>query len=608
LLAGRERPKPKPLASTEVIYLQSTDTPGAVAERYLYSEDYVRIGDSFHKFVGTHYEYCDERQEKHRITNLFKRCVFRKETKEEITESYPYWTKAKIEDAYQTCLTAVRPIPMDEVNPPGVNCLNGVLLFTPNKNGIPQPQLVGHSPKMVFIDPPQVAFHPEADDTHALRLLEAISPSYRDTVLRVFASAIDLEAVRKAKGRAVRSLIFTGSGANGKDALREAVTYIFGKAGLTSCTVDDFHAYDQGRRFNLAMLAGSRINWASENRVGVNIDDIQSLKQMISGDPLVTEEKFKQGQEFTPRCISIFSTNDRAINLTASLEAIASRYAIVPFTKTFVSNPTRAHELPADPRFKYDLQWVKDEVCPALLNILIEQYQAIFAEGIDYTAFEQTMEDNRIEVNHLLRFAQDMGLEEDTEGQVSSDALWEKLRIWYEQEGILKIDENNRDRWEDDVRAGDSWVKGKQQLKRRLMKIFPTIESFRTKTERGIKGIRFVDPVEKALLAVEAWGDYCRVIEFHGDSAVKECWHKLPVEIQNKIVGLRSDVTTPEALPDEFTDEDIQDAVAMVTQAVEEGVPELLESFRAFPKSAQKRILNACPLDSIPITVQELKP
>lgn len=604
LKAGLKKPKKKPITETDTIFLTPDDSPGPIAHQYLFAEGYVRIEDSFYRYEETHFEKQDDRHIEALISSLFERCVRRVETEKSVIETRPYRTSAKVKDARLWALTRIPYIPLDEVNPPGVNCTNGVLIFPEDENGIPQPQLVEHSPDRVFTEPPQVAYHPEADDTHALRLLEAISPSYRDTVLKVFAAAINLDAVRKAKGRAVRSLIFAGSGANGKDALREVVTHIFGKGGLTSCTVDDFQAYDQGRRFNLAMLAGSRINWASENRTGANIDDIQSLKQMISGDPLVTEQKHQQGLEFTPRCVAIFATNDRAINLTASLEAIASRYAIVPFSKTFVTNPTKAHELKADPRFKYDAQWVRDEVCPAILNILIEKYQAIFAEGIDYAAFDKTMEENRIEVNHLLRFAQDMGLEEDTEGQVSTDTLWEKLRIWYEQEGILKVDESNRDHWEDDVRAGDSWVKGKQQLKRRLMKIFPTIESFRTKTERGIKGIRFVDPVEKALLAVETWGDYCRVVEFHGDSAVKDCWHKLTVEMQNKIVGLRPDVTTPEPqasepepLPDELTEEDIQEAVGMLEQAVKEGVPELLESFRAFPKAAQKRILHACPLD-----------
>ncbi|MGG6242719.1 DUF5906 domain-containing protein [Nodosilinea sp. AN01ver1] len=527
------------------IQLDSEDTPGLIAFKYLYeNEDYVRIGDDFYKWVGTYFERQDERAEKKRISGVLKRCVKEVFGEKEVLTTRPFATAAKRNDAYSWCLSEVRFIEPDEVNPPGVNLKNGVLIFEYGPSG-PVPKLLDHSPDRVYTYAPQVAYHPEADDTHCRRLLEAIGQGYRTAVLRVFAAALDLEAVRKAKGRVVRGLLFSGSGANGKDALREAFTYIFGKSGITSCTIDDFHAYDQGRKFNLASLVQSRINWASENRMGVNIDDIQSLKQLITGDPLITEEKFQQGQEFTPRCVAIFSSNDRAINLTASLEAIASRYAIVPFTKTFKTNPKGPNELKADSRFKYDLDWVKAEVCPAMLNILIKEFQNIFKEGIDYSVFDAGMEENRVEANHLYRFSLDCGLVEDPDSWVSNVDLEAKLRSWYIEEGILRIDgDTGREKWEDDVRVGDPWVKGAQQYKRRFQKIFPNIDSYRTKDVRGIKGLKFVDPAELALLECQTWGDYCRANQLHGDQAIRAAWSKLTIEQQSRLAALQPEVTT----------------------------------------------------------------
>lgn len=576
------------------IYLTSEDSPGSIAEQWLYSEDYIRISDSFYKWVGTHYEIQDERAERKRIRDLLNRCVKVVETQSgEMNVSRPYRGKAKVEDAYGWCLCSVRFAAPEEVNPPGVNLKNGVLQIQFGIDGKPRPVLLEHSPEMIYTYQPQVAYHPEADDTHCQRLLEAIGPAYRSAVLRVFASALDLESVRKKKGRVVRSLILSGSGANGKDSLREALTYIFGKVGITSSTIDDFHAYDQGRRFNLAGLVGSRINWASENRVGVNIDEIQSLKQVITGDPIVTEEKFKQGQEFIPRCIAIFSTNDRSINLTASLEAIASRYAIVPFTKTFVNNPKGPNEIKADSRFKYDLEWVKAEICPALLNVLIAEYQAIFEEGIDYTVFDQAMEDNRVEANHLYRFALDFGLEEDPDGQVSTVELWEKLQSWYVAEGILKIHENGREDWQDDVRAGDAWVKGSQQLKRRLQKIFPNIGTFRTNSGRGITGIRFVDAIEKGLNDCQSWDEYCRIAEYHGDDAIRQAWGKLDIEIQNRIAALQPRSTPapePENTPEPAQMDDLTADIAILEMAAESGDPETLEHFEKLDETRKGQI------------------
>ncbi|MFM5983882.1 MAG: DUF5906 domain-containing protein, partial [Sphaerospermopsis kisseleviana] len=315
-------------------------------------------------------------------------------------------------------------------------------------------------------------------------------------VLRVFAAAIDLPLVRKFRGRIIRSLIFTGDGNNGKDSLRNALSLIFGRLGITGCSIDDFQAYDHGRKFNLAALAGSRINWASENNLSINVDQIQCLKQLVTGDPLVSEEKFRQGTEFTPRCISIFSTNSKTINLVANLEAIASRYSIVPFTKKFVVNPIHSNELLADSRYAYDSDWVKSEVLPALLNYLVEGFKAIFSEGIDYSVFSEAMESNRLAAIHLFQFCNDVGLVagEPTDF-IPVETIWIELRKWYEIEGYLTIGDNG-DKWADDPRPGDPLVKYAVKLKQRLERCHPTITSGQitnglNKGKKAIFGLKF---------------------------------------------------------------------------------------------------------------------
>ena len=568
-IAGR---RPMADSAADDIRINSTDTPGIVAAAALYSADYVRIGDSFYQWTGDHYAACDPRTEKARIAALLKRCIKITEGSHgEFVVTRPWATAAKVADAYEFALTTVPYIAPDQVNPPGVNLINGVLTMA-WVDGRPVAELLPHSPDRVYTYAPQVEFIPDADPTHCERLLEALTPLYRSAVLRVFAAALDLDAVRQRRGRAVRALIFTGSGANGKDALREALTLIFGRAGITSATVDDFHAYDHGRRFNLATLAGSRINWASENRVGVNIDDIQSLKQLITGDPLISERKFGDGVEFVPRCIAVFSTNDRSINLTASLEAIASRYAIVPFSKTFVANPVGPNQLLADARFKYDIEWIKAAVCPAFLNILIREFAAIFDDGIDYSVFADAMEKNRLEANHLYRFALESGISEDHGGYILTEDLWRALRCWYEDEGVLKITERG-DVWVDDLRPGDPWVRFDLKLKQRLQRIFPNIETKKissgpNRNKRAVFGISMA--TEAATVATEATGtasmateaatvateatdaatlatiltgvasaaDYSAIVTAYGQPAVNQAWPAVPEADQRRIAAM----------------------------------------------------------------------
>ena len=562
-VAGR---RPMLAGSAEDILITSTDTPGEVAARTLYATDYVRIGDSFYRWEGDHYEACDPRAEERRIALLMRRCISVSEGKNgECIVKRPWATSSKTECAFKQARRIIPFIPPDQVNPPGVNMTNGVLVIERDSDGRFIPMLWPHSPERVYTYKPQVEYNPDADPSHCERLLEALDAPYRAMVLRIFAAALDIDSVRIHSGRDVRVLFFTGSGANGKDALREALSLIFGKQGITSATIDDFSAYDHGRRFNLAPLATSRINWASENKVGVNIDDIQSLKQLGTGDTLISEEKFGNGISFTPRCIAVFSTNDRALNLTAALEATASRYAIVPFTKSFVSNPVGPNQLKADPRFKYDLEWVKKNVCPAFLNILLREFNLIFEEGFNYDNFADAMQKNRLEANHLCRFALESGIKEDPDGYILTEDLWRALRCWYEDEGILTITERG-DNWADDLRPGDPWVRFDIKLKQRLQRIFPHVETKKisggpNRNKRAMFGISMATEAtdtasmatEAATVATEATdaatlatiltgvasaADYSAIVTAYGQAAVNDAWPAVPEADQRRIAAM----------------------------------------------------------------------
>lgn len=619
-LSGQREPSRKPVADVGEIILSPEDTPGSVCMEHLFSEGFSRIGDHYHEWVGTHYAKKDERSVRSEIADLLWRCQRMEERGKEgaISITYPYRKASAVKDAYEFCMAKIPFISADDVNPPGLNCINGVLTFD-YVDGEVTVDLVPHSPKHPYVYEPLIKYDPDADDTDALRLIDAIGAEYQDAVLKNLAASFHLDMVRKRQGRSTRIMIFSGSGANGKDALREALSYIHSRQGVTSCTVSDFAEYERGRKFNLAPLAKSRINWPSENDCKANLDKLEPLKNAATGEPLVTEEKHQQGQEFTPKAVLIFNTNDPNPNLTASSEAIASRYCIVPFRKTFSSNPKGPHQMKADPRFKYDPEWVKENVCPGLLNILIEKFKAIFSEGIDYSPFEKVMEQNRKEVNHLLQFAEDVGLVEsdDPTDWVSNEALWNSLKGWYESEGVLKVRDNLKIDWEEDTRAGDGWVKTSQQLLKRLRKIFPRIESHRTKYERGIKGIKFVDSCFLALENVKSAGDYSKIQELYTSEKIHEQWAKLSPEKQIAIAELMKPQAPQENTSPDDVAETMQgfldahgadcegvdiDALALLGTvagaATDEGLGEAL---KAIGYNAYHRLYELLPIDSAPL-------
>ncbi|MFM6912870.1 MAG: DUF5906 domain-containing protein, partial [Dolichospermum sp.] len=258
------------------------------------------------------------------------------------------------------------------------------------------------------------------------------------------------------------------TGSNGKDALREAISTIFGKQGVTSATLNDFQQYDDGRRFPLSSLIYSRINWASENTNSSKLDRIQSLKAAITGNPLVAEAKGKDGQEFTPNSVFLFNIND-VPNMQGSLEAILSRYGVLDFKKTYKTNadPSKG-ELEADPRFAYDPLFLRLMVCPALLNRLLDSLKDLMVNGIDYSCTREALEDIQSENSHLFQFIQDTGLTYDPNSYLSAADIWTRLEQWYLDNGTLTYEETSTGKqkaiWADQSRFADRNIKAVNQV------------------------------------------------------------------------------------------------------------------------------------------------
>ncbi|MFM6844046.1 MAG: DUF5906 domain-containing protein, partial [Dolichospermum sp.] len=320
-------------------------------------------------------------------------------------------------------------------------------------------------------------YNPKADPRDCDRLLDALDAPQRDIFLKVIAASLDLPNVRKYKGRLIRALLLRGTGSNGKDALREAISTIFGKQGVTSATLNDFQQYDDGRRFPLSSLIHSRINWASENTNSSKLDRIQSLKAAITGNPLVAEAKGKDGQEFTPNTVFLFNIND-VPNMQGSLEAILSRYGVLDFKKTYKTNadPSKG-ELEADSRFAYDPLFLRLMVCPALLNRLLDSLKDLMVNGIDYTCTQEALEDIQSENSHLFQFIQDTGLTYDPNSYLSAADIWTRLEQWYLDNGTLTYEETSTGKqkaiWADQSRFADRNIKAVNQVLARFKQLFP---------------------------------------------------------------------------------------------------------------------------------------
>ncbi|MFM6206408.1 MAG: bifunctional DNA primase/polymerase [Planktothrix sp.] len=467
---------------------------------YLYGDkNWICLNGVLHYFTGTYYKKSDDTEQRRRIANFLNHHPV---SDNQGNIKYPY-AKPNFVSQVLDWAKFLTGVSIDDCNPTGLNCLNGVLQIEwettpPNLHPIPKAVLKPHSPDFYYLYEPVVTFDPNAKPDDCNRMLEVLEPEQQDIFLKTIGASLDIATVRRYKGRSIKALLCKGHGANGKDTLRESVAGLFGYHGITGATLDDFQQYDSGRKFPLAKLIHSRVNWASENGNAASLDKLQSLKAAITGDSLSCEHKGVNESEFNPQSIFLFNIND-VPRMGAALEAIKSRFAVLSFDKTYKvgADPSKG-EIEADSRYKYDPEWVKQNVLPAFLNRILEGLADLMVNGIDYSSTEKALDDIRCQNGHLWQFASDTGLAYNPDATLSAQELWEALEAWYLNNGTLTQEDDGKGKvknvWEEPLNKSDKLIKTKNHVIAGFLKIFPkasrvVIDSKNGKT--GIKGLCF---------------------------------------------------------------------------------------------------------------------
>jgi putative DNA primase/helicase len=472
----------------------------------LYSgEHWKSIGGVLYQFNGIYYEMRHEATEKKRILEWLKTYA------EMVKGTYRCnrYNSASVNDVWN-CMVASVAIDPNTINPEGLNTSTGVVKINPDGSH----SLIPHDPEQVYTYV-GCKYDATIDPADCDRLLECLEPPQRKIFLRTAAAALNLKLVRsKLTGRGVKGLLCHGEGSNGKDTLRAVLAAVFGR-GMTAKSLSDFKSYDTGRKFNLSGLVGGICNWASENTSKVDLDNIQSLKQFITGDPIDIEPKGKDSYEYKPTA-TFFANCNKLPSITGGTAAIDDRYGVLRFNKTYARNAIAAEgQLEADARFKDDEKFILEQVAPAMLNKLLEEFPLLLSEGIDYTATKEAMQKAQEESRHLWQFAREVGLEAQSGGRVWITDLWDSLVNWYEGMGILdkELGNNSKEKliWHELPNKYDAPVKSINQLSSRLSEIFPKIQvckylerdEMERRGQRYLLGVGFVqNSVETAKSSV----------------------------------------------------------------------------------------------------------
>jgi putative DNA primase/helicase len=470
------------------------------AEKTLYSDSrWIAFGDVLYRWEGTHYQANPDELEYPRLRAFCNAFKVEKEDKEgNVSISYPFAKPRFVKEVLEWVKQGFS-VPSDQINPPGINCTNGVLELRWKEQKLIT-ALARHDPdRHFYLSEPQVTYNQSADSVEYERLMQCLDPAPREIWERTIAASLDLPTVRQWKGRAVKALFLKGDGSNGKDTLRTIVEAVLGWGAIASCSATDFKQYDQGRNFPIYPLRGKRLNWPSENADVGRIDELKGLRAAITGDPITFEAKNKMGTQEPCKAVFLFNCNE-APNLIAQLKATETRWGMVPFNKTYVLHPSGPHELKADPRFKEDPAFVQKHILPAFLNRLLAQLQAVVLEGIDYSSTQDAFNEMQREASHLLQFAHDVGLEYDPTSSVTVKDLWIDLKHWYKANGTIassKIEGGEeRHTWIDQPRKGDLNVKGSNQVLQRFLEIFP-------KARRGTVTVEGLHNPQSAIVGIK---------------------------------------------------------------------------------------------------------
>ena len=193
--------------------------------------------------------------------------------------------------------------------------------------------------------------------------------------------------------------IFYGQGRNGKTTLFDSLHHTLGP--LVG-PIQTEMLLDQGRfrssaspSSDIMALRGRRIAWGSETDEGRKLN-IGKVKWLVGGDTLCGREPYGKREVYFKPTHTLFLQTNHKPKVDPNDYALWQRIHLIPFTLSFIDNPTRPNERPRDPHLSEKLK----AEASGILAWLVEGYLEWQEHGLqppesvrDATARYQESED-----------------------------------------------------------------------------------------------------------------------------------------------------------------------------------------------------------------------
>lgn len=191
-------------------------------------------------------------------------------------------------------------------------------------------ELTPHRSDFISIIQLPVNYDPEADTSAFDEFLRCTSPADTIPVIEEFFGYTLLPTMQYEK-----SLMLTGNGGNGKGTLLHVGVAVLGQANCSAVTPQDL----SDNRFSTSDLYGKLAN-INADIPSRTIENSSKFKELVSGDLVRAEEKYKSSFQFNNRAKILVSANEAPLAKDNS-NGFHRRWLIVPFNKPFTDRKLR---------------------------------------------------------------------------------------------------------------------------------------------------------------------------------------------------------------------------------------------------------------------------
>ena len=298
-------------------------------------------------------------------------------------------------------------------DPRYINCLSGMLDLETGK-------VVPHDPKYNSRSQIQSRYDPQADAQPWYTFLDQIFPGepHKIDALQEFMGYCLMPDCRYEA-----CMFLFGSGANGKGTVLHQLFHVLGEQNCSSLNMDAIGE----NNFGVAFLKDRMVNVCSE-MITRNKMATETLKQMVSGEPVTTQKKFRDHFQFRPTCKFIFAMDKHPV-ISDRAFGFERRLIVITFNQRF-DNESK------DPDLKYKLEKCRDGIFYWML-LGLERLR----ERGRFITPEETKE-FLANLNPLVQFVEDECVIEK-EKISSAPAIWKAYKHWAAEGGYRTMQKGN---------------------------------------------------------------------------------------------------------------------------------------------------------------------